>query len=390
MAAEPAAPNPAVDGNSTFAFELYAQLRQSEKGNLFFSPASIHAALAMTYAGAKAETAAQMANVLHYPEDRKALAAAYGTLLKTLNNAPLDWDKKPAYALSIVNALWGQKGYPFVADFLTLNKEHFGAGLNEVDFAQSESARKTINDWVAQKTKDRIKDLIPQGVLDDLTRLVLTNAVYFKSRWAEEFREEATQDGPFTRLDGKPVTVPLMCRQDGYSYGENDQVQILELPYNRHALNMVIVLPKKAAGLPDVEKDLDAKRVGQWLAGLKGVEVLVTVPRFKIEGSFSLADALKAMGLTDAFVFKKANFTGVATVEDLYISAILHKSFVEVDEKGTEAAAATAVVMAAGAAPGEPEKPRIFKADHPFLFLIRHRATGEILFLGRLMDPVGK
>lgn len=385
---EPAAPSSAVESNSAFAFALYAQLCQAEKGNLFFSPASIHAALAMTYTGAKGETAAQMARVLHFPADAKALAVSYGALLETLNSPPLDREKQPPYSLVIANALWGKKGYPYRADFLALSEQHFGAGLKEIDFAQGEVARKIINDWVATQTKDRIKDLIPEGMLNGLTRLLVTNAVYFKNRWAEEFPRHATHDGLFTRLDAKQVRVPLMVQQGDFLYSEDELVQVLELPYSRHALGMVVILPRKADGLPAVERRLDARQVGKWLAGLTRCDVAITLPRFEIEDGFSLARSLKAMGMSDAFVSKEADFSGIATVEDLFILDVLHEAFVEVDEEGTEAAAATAIAGAVSSAPpSKRAEPKIFKADHPFLFLIRHNATGEVLFLGRLMEP---
>jgi serpin B len=387
FAADAAAANPAVEGNTAFACEMYAQLIKDEKGNLFFSPASIHTALAMTYAGAKGDTAAQMAKALHYPEDPKALAGSYAAVLKMINTPPLDHEKKPVYELVVANALWGRPDYPFLPEFLALNKESYGAGLNAVDFAQSEAARKTINDWVAQQTKDRIKDLIPQGILDALTRLVLTNAVYFKSSWAEEFSEHATKDDAFVKLDGQQVQVPMMKQTKRFGYFEDADVQVLELPYNRRELNMVVILPRKVDGLPSVEKSLSGKQLMTWLGGLANSAVNVALPKYKIESQFKLADALQALGMTDAFSDSKANFTGIATAEKLYISAVLHKAFVEVNEKGTEAAAATAVVIRTKGVFEPPADPKVFKADHPFMFLIRHRATGEILFLGRVMEP---
>jgi len=392
----------AVD-STAFAADLYGRLA-SREGNLFFSPASIETALAMTYAGARGDTAAQMAKTLHYDNDAAKVSEFFTGLLKILSSPPevkladntwgKQWRaKQPAtqapYQLYLANALWGQQSYRFKPEFIDLVQKKYAAGLNNLDFAADpEHARGIINDWVAAQTKDRIKDLIPEGDIDHATRLVLTNAIYFKSKWAHEFSKDLTKDGPFQLAAAKSVDVPFMHQMGDFGYAENEDIQLLEMPYIKDALSMVVLLPKKVDGLAALEKDLTAGKVNQWLKDMTGQTVEVTFPKFTFTSSFELEDSLAALGMTDAFDPRKADFSGMTAAEHLYISAVIHKAFVAVDEEQTEAAAATAVVMA-GAAP--PVKAKVlFKADHPFIFLIRHNATGEILFLGRLVDPNAK
>ena len=379
----------AKDSNA-FTAAMYAQLAKDAKGDLFFSPSSIHTALAMAYAGARGQTAAQMARALHYTLEPARLHPACGSLLRALNTARKDPAGDPAFALTVSNALWGQKGYLFKPDFIALNNACYGAGLKELDFAESDAARKTINDWVAQQTKEKIKDLIPLGVISSATRLVLTNAVYFKSNWAAKFEKAATKDGPFTTAAGRQITTPMMHQEDRFRYMETADLQALELPYRQYELSMVVLLPRKPDGLPALEQALSAGDLTQWLGQLRVVDVQVTMPRFKVESSFSLADNLKALGMTDAFNPDRADFSGIAAMERLFISAVIHKAYVAVDEEGTEAAAATAVVMDGADAAHERPQPKVFSADHPFIFLIRHRASGLLLFMGRLLEPAAR
>lgn len=381
----------AVAGNSKFAFELYAKLKDDPRvkkdgGNLFFSPYSISTALAMTYAGARGRTEKQMADVLHFSLPQERLHPAFGALEKQLNTG----GKKGGYQLSVANALWGQKGYAFLKDFLDLTRKNYGAGLKEVDFVrETEKTRKTINAWVEKKTKDKIKELIQKGVVDNAT-LVLTNAIYFKGDWASKFKEENTHDagfdlgGPKTMIQIIPV--PMMQQKGKFKYAERDKLQILELPYKDKELSMIILLPKKGPylaldALKELEKSLTLKNLEKWLAELREQEVMVYLPRFKMTwGVFELKDILKAMGMTAAF--SGADFSGMTGHRNLFISNVLHKAFVEVNEEGTEAAAATAVVMreAAMAIP-------VFRADHPFVFMIKDNRSGSILFMGRVMNP---
>jgi serpin B len=404
---------PVVNGSNNFATDLYAKLAADAKGNLFFSPGSIDTALAMTYCGASGNTADQMAKTMHFTLPADKLSSAYADLIKTLNNPPqvetVDESGKPvkgpAYQLVVANALWGQKGYAFKPDFTKLLDKSYGAGLNDVDFSQSKQAAKTINDWVALQTKDKIKDLVPQSAINSLTRLVLTNAVYFKSNWADKFQKVATKDAPFripfdrniTQERSLTIQVPTMHQRHHFGYVENDKLQMLELPYAQNELSMIVLLPKledmlaKEVGRDDLkelkalEAKLTADNIDKWLKDKKSELVDVSMPKFTFSSQFMLADTLKAMGMTDAFDAAKADFSGMTDKEKLCISNVIHKAFVAVDEEGTEAAAATAVIMLGSAM--RAETPKTFNADHPFVFIIRHNSTGEILFMGRLANP---
>ena len=377
-----------AEGNNAFACDLYAELTATGGGNVFFSPMSIRTALAMTYAGARGETAAQMARALHFGEGGDALHAAMGSYIADLNAGA----GPRTYMLAVANALWGQRGFEFLDGFLALNKEHYEAGLETLDFAgNSEGARRTINAWVEDKTNDKIKDLIPEGGVDSLTRLVLTNAIYFLGTWAEQFHRDVTKPMPFHAAPDREVEVPFMYQQEHFRYAELDGVQVLEMAYKGGRLAMTIILPGEVDGLAAVEESLDGDKLGSLIEALGHSEVKVYLPKFKIESSFSLADVLRKLGIVDAFIVDEADFSGMTLArtpdESLYISEVLHKTYVDVNEEGTEAAAATAVIMRAGAAPGPPEEPPTFRADHPFIFLIRDTHTGAVLFMGRLADP---
>ena len=381
-----------AEGCNRFAFDLYAQLRGAE-GNLFLSPYSISTALTMTYGGARGETADQMAQVLHLPASGEAVHGVYGALQKDLNAAG-EGPGAPGFELVVANRLWGQKGFAFLPDFLALIERNYGAGLEQVDFArETEEARKTINAWVEKQTRDKIKELLKPGVLDAMTRLVLTNAIYFKGKWAEEFDKKATRDEDFFLTPETKVAAPLMHRTADFGYFAGDNLQVLELPYqvargDSHGrgdrLSMVVLLPKAKDGLAALETSLSAEKVAEWLGQLHRREVRVALPRFKTTAEFSLAEVLAAMGMKDAFDAGKADFSGMTGDRDLFISAVVHKAFVDTNEEGTEAAAATAVIAPLAAMP---ESPPVFRADHPFLFLIRDTKTGAILFLGRILDP---
>ncbi|TKJ38743.1 MAG: serpin family protein [Planctomycetes bacterium B3_Pla] len=383
-----------VEGNNKFALELYAKLRGGG-ANLFLSPYSISTALAMTYAGARGETGSQMAKVLHFPTivssatepsatpatNRRQFASAFGKIVKDLNAR----GEKGGYELRVANALWGQKQYGFLEEFLELIKTNYGGQLNEVDFAgAAEVARKTINTWVEKKTNNKIKNLIPKGVLDSMTRLVLTNAIYFKGNWARQFKEEMTEDAPFTLTDGEKIDAAMMNQTAEFGYAETDTFQGLELPYVDNELSMIILLPKKSDGLSNLEKALTLKDLSGWLAKLRKQKVIVSVPRFKMTSRFSLASVLKSMGMTNAFS-AKADFSGMNGRRDLFISAVIHKAYVDVNEEGTEAAAATAVTVRLTSI--APTQMPVFRADHPFLFLIRDNQSDSILFIGRVMNP---
>jgi serpin B len=376
--APPVDKHDAVKGNNLFALELYGRLR-GRAGNLFLSPASISTALAVTYAGARGETAGQMAATLHFTLEQERLHPALGALLHALNVG----GKEQGYQLSIANALWAQKGHPFLPEFVALVRDNYRAGLEEVDFVRAtEESRQTINAWVERETQDKIKNLLQEGVLSSDTRLVLTNAIYFKGNWASQFPKDRTQDGPFQVTAQEKVTVPFMSQTGKFNYLDGGSFLALELPYKGKDLAMVVLLPKKAHGMADFEKTLTANNLNEWLGRLQENEVAVALPRFKMTSEFSLAETLAAMGMPLPFS-AGADFSGLDGMKDLFVSAVVHKAFVDVNEEGTEAAAATGVVATLAAARINP----VFRADHPFVLLIRDRRTGSILFLGRVTDP---
>jgi serine protease inhibitor len=368
-----------VKGNNQFGLDLYGKLREKE-GNLFFSPYSISTALAMTYAGARGQTAEEMAKTLHFDLDHDKLHAAF----KVLQEGMKAEKKKAGYRLHVANALWGQKDYRFLPAFLQLTHDNYGAGLQEVDFVKAtEQARRTINAWVEKQTEDKIKELIKPGILEPMTRLVLTNAIYFKGDWASQFKKDATRDLPFKLADGKEVRTPLMYQKGKFGYLETGDLQALELPYQGKDLSMVVLLPKQLHGLASLEKGLTTDRLTGWLGRMRSSEVQVFLPRFKMTSEFELKPVLASLGMKKLFT-GAADLSGMNGRTDLHVSAVIHKAYVDVNEEGTEAAAATAVVVR-----GESKRPPVpvFRADHPFLFLIRDQRTGSILFLGRLVNP---
>jgi serpin B len=387
MAIEPNQPSQLtasiVEGNNKFALELYQKL-QNQQGNLFLSPYSISTALAMTSAGARGQTEQDMAKTLQFPmtQNRDKLHQAFGLIIRQLNAQ----GQKGAFELVVANALWGQKDYKFLPDYLALIKTDYDGNLEQVDFkTQTEEARKTINAWVENKTKDKIKDLIKPGTLEPLTRLVLTNAIYFKGKWALQFKTERTQDLPFTLPGGeKTLSVPMMNQKEQFGYAENDLLQVLEMPYVNNDLSMIVLLPKQTDGVKNLEKQLNTFTLKDWMSGLRKREVMVFFPRFKMTSEFELAKVLSEMGMPDAFT-PKADFSGMTGNRDLCISAIVHKAYVDINEEGTEAAAATGVVMKITSIEAPPP---VFKADHPFIFLIRDNHSGSILFMGRTENPV--
>ena len=371
-----------VNGNSSFGFDLYQELK-GVKGNLFFSPYSISTALAMTYAGARGQTETEMAQVLHFSLTQELLHPAFSKLQSDLNAI----QNKGDVQISIANSLWAQKSYKFLDTFIDLNKKYYSAGLNFVDFiTKREAARKQINDWVEKKTNDKIKELIKPPMLDSLTRLVLCNAIYFKGNWLSQFDTTRTVDADFYVTPDKTNKVPMMFQKSKFKYKDFDEFCALELPYEGNDLSMIIFLPKEIDGLAEFEKDLTNDNVQIWIDELMGsheTEVLVSIPKFKTTCEFELSETLYDMGMPSAFSLPPADFSGMTGTKDLFISKVIHKAYVDVNEEGTEAAAATAVVMMKSVA----VMPLIFRADHPFMFLIRENQTGSILFIGRIVDP---
>ena len=373
-----------VEGNSAFAFELYRALK-GEEGNLFYSPYSISLALAMTYAGARGETAEQMAATLQFILDQDRLHPAFNWLDAELASRGEGAQGKDGegFRLNIANAIWGQEDYTFLPDFLDVLAENYGAGLRVMDFiTQAEKSRLAINEWVSDQTNNRIPELVPQGAIGALTRLVLTNAIYFNAAWAYPFDEKATANGPFYLLDGGQVTVPMMKQTESFGYTEGEGYQAVELLYDGDELSMVILLPA-SGNFQAFEEGLQFQQIADIMSGLQPSAVSLTMPRFEFDSEFSLKDTLTGMGMQDAFS-GAADFSGMTGNRELFISDVIHKAFVSVDEAGTEAAAATAVIMPT-AAPPEPSVD--VTADRPFIFLIRDVETGTILFVGRVLNP---
>jgi serpin B len=374
-----------TEGNNAFAFDLYHALRSDEAGNLFYSPHSISTALAMTYAGARGLTAEQMAETLHFYLSQPELHPSFNKLDMELakRGEGAKGSDGEGFRLHIINAIWGQEGYPFLDTFLDTLAENYGAGLRILDYVNKpEEARKIINDWVSQQTEERIEELIPQGVIDAATRLVLTNAIYFNAAWQFPFDEKLTTEGLFTLLDGSQIGVPVMTQQQQFKYAEGDGFQAVELPYDGKELSMLILLPQEGL-FKDFEKQLSADLVDDIMDTLSSQPVALSMPKFEYESDFSLKDTLADMGMPIAFT-GGADFSGMTGSGDLFIAEVLHKAFVSVNEAGTEAAAATAVIMQESAAPGSPIE---FNMDRPFIYLIRDNATGACLFLGSLVSP---
>jgi serpin B len=380
-----------VEGNSAFAFKLYQELKE-KGGNLFYSPYSISLALAMTYAGARGETAEQMADTLQFMLEQARLHPAFNWLdaeLASRGEGAQGQDGQ-GFRLNIVNAIWGQKDYEFLPAFLDVLAENYGAGLRILDFiTEAEKSRVTINDWVSDQTEGRIKDLIPQGAVDELTRLVLTNAIYFNAAWENPFDEDMTANGPFYLLDGEQVIVPMMKQTESFGYTEGEGYQAVELRYDigelsdGGALSMVILLPE-AGKFEAFEEGLQAQKVCDIISGLQFTEATLTMPQFEFDSEFSLKDTLAEMGMRDAFSPGDADFSGMTGNPELFISDVVHKAFVAVDEAGTEAAAATAVIVGTTSMPEPLTEVTI---DRPFIFLIRDIETGAILFVGRVLNP---
>ena len=372
-----------VDGNSAFAFNLYQQLIDNGE-NLFYSPYSLSLALAMTYAGARGETAQEMANTLHFYLSQDKLHPAFNWLDIALAKRGEGAEGKDdeGFRLNIVNAIWGQENYRFLDDFLDVLAENYGAGLRILDFIKStEESRTTINKWVSQQTEERIEELIPQGAIDAATRLVLTNAIYFNAAWMYPFDEKNTVDGDFNFLNGDTVIVPMMSQTELLNYMKGNNYQVVELPYDGNELSMLLIMPDEGS-FASFEQALDNELIDNILSQLGTKQVVLSMPKFEFRTEVGLKQILPAMGMPTAFS-GMADFSGMTGNHDLFIGDVLHEAFVSVDEAGTEAAAATAVIMKLTAA----EEMVTMSLDHPFIFLIRDIKTGTVLFVGRVLNP---
>jgi serpin B len=374
-------------GNSNFSLDLYQQLSQQE-GNLFFSPYSISLALAMVYAGARGTTESQMAKTLHFTLSQDQLHAAFNALDQEITSRSQGNEDygDPGFQLNTANSIWGQKGFAFEEMFLDVLAENYGAGLRMADFQKNpESARQIINDWVSQQTMEKIQDLISPGSIDSMTRMVLANAIYFYAAWANEFNENLTEEAPFYLLDGKEVIIPMMNQEQSFPYLRGEGYQVVELPYTGSKLSMLIVVPDSGS-YEAVESSMDVGQMTEIVDLLSHQEVQLGIPKFTFESKYTLTDTLSVMGMDEAMNPSSADFSGMDTTQELFIGAVVHKAFVAVDEKGTEAAAATAVEMAATSMEEE-EQPIELTIDRPFIFIIRDRPSNTILFMGRVVDP---
>lgn len=379
--------NAQVTGNSAFAFDLYRALR-AQDGNLFYSPYSISLALAMAYGGARGQTEAQMAKALRYilPQDRlHPVFNALDQALASRGKGAQGQDDK-GFRLKVANSVWGQRDYRFQPAYLELLARNYGAGLRLTDFKGApEPSRAAINEWVKERTEGKIKDLLPQGTITPLTRLALVNAVYFNAAWQQPFDSNATKPGSFKMVDGREISVPMMTRGMALPYFKGQGFQAVEIPYDGGEVSMVVLLPD-AGGFAAFESGLSGEQVAAALKGLQRKQVNLTLPKFTYESQFSLGDTLKALGMVDAFTPGVADFSGMDGSRELFVSSVIHKAIVAVNEKGTEAAAATAVLVGVTSAPVEVIN---FTVDRPFVFLIRDVKTGAILFVGRVLNPAG-
>ena len=379
--------NQLAAANRTFALDLYQQLETMD-GNLFYSPYSISSALAMTYAGAEAKTAEEMAAVFHFVMEEDRLHPAFNTLdqyLEGLAKQEIPDDLGEVFQLNITNAIWGQKDFHFESDFLDTLATNYGAGLRLLDYIQApEESRVTINDWVSDQTEERVQDLIPQGAINSDTRLVLSNAIYFKATWLESFEESLTEDKVFHGLDGEEFKTPMMSlgSDASFPYYQGDGFKAVDLPYLGGQVSMLVLVPDEGK-FTDFEVNLNSEILDEIIGNLAYQSMYLNFPKFEFETEISLATILAKMGMPSAFN-DGADFSGMTGTKDLFISDVFHKAFVSVDEEGTEAAAATAVVMSLTAAP---ENPLRLEVDRPFLFLIRDIQTNSILFMGRVVEP---
>ncbi len=378
-----------VNANNEFAFDLYSELNKSKEGNLFYSPYSISAALAMTYEGAKGQTAKEMKSVFHFPEN-DVLRPNFAAIYNSLN------EENKSYELRTGNALWAQHDYQFLEDYTSRVEQYYGGKVANLDFKNEiEESRKTINSFIEEQTNDKIKDLIPKGILSPMTKLVLTNAIYFKGTWEWEFDKSDTRDQDFKITPTNAVKTPMMYMDPGkarFNYADLEKLQILELPYKGEKISMLVLLPKQGNNyetreviisdysLEDIE--LSSEKLSEYKAQMSETKLdSISLPKFEFDSKYFMKETLSAMGMPTAFA--NADFSGMDGTKNLLISQVIHQAFVKVDEKGTEATAATAVGMELKSAMPS----NIFRADHPFMFVIQEKETGNILFLGRVVDP---
>ena len=363
--------------NNQFAFDFFKQISMSEKGNIFFSPISLSTAMGMTYAGTAGETQKQIAKVFHFPANSKKFHSQQGSTIKWLGS------KADSIELSIVNMLWAEKTYPFKNSYSKLIKKTYSAAVEPVDFINKyEESRTLINDNILKATNDKIKNLLPAGSVNNLTRLVLTNAVYFKANWQTKFEKDKTIDAKFYVTPQDPLKCRMMGAKSNFNYFEDAKIQALDLSYSGNNYSMLIILPRNNESVEELVKGMTQESLSTITKGLTLEKINISIPRFQFSTGYQLKQVLSEMGMPQPFS-DDANFSNMTSRNDLKISDVFHKAFIEVNEQGTEAAAATAVVVRMKSIGNE----KFFTANHPFVFLIREKSTGTILFMGRMVDP---
>ncbi|OGN23652.1 MAG: hypothetical protein A3A13_01720 [Candidatus Yanofskybacteria bacterium RIFCSPLOWO2_01_FULL_43_22] len=378
--ATPVGINSVVSANNQFALDLYSQLEKTD-GNIFFSPYSISTALAMTYEGARGKTADEIQTIFHFPVDSNLRQSSFAAIHNQINNP------NSKYKLNIANALWAQNDYKFLSEYINILQQYYAGKATNVDFKNStEQARQTINKWVEEKTNNKITNLFPQGSLDSMTRLVLTNAIYFKGTWIKQFEKKQTRDDNFRVNSNNIVKISMMQRTDKdakFHYTEADNLQILEIPYEGDKLSMMILLPKND-NLSSLESSLSLEKINDWKSKLLEQRVDVFMPKFTFNTKYFMSETLAKMGMPTAFT-DAADFSGMDGTKSLSIQNVIHQAFVDVNEEGTEAAAATGVSV--GITSVMPQQTPVFRADHPFIFVIQDKDNGNILFFGRVSNP---
>jgi serpin B len=365
-----------VDSLNKFSFEFYQKISENKEDNIFFSPYSIFVALSMAYEGAHGNTATQMYNILNFLQNDSETQGSFGKIYNLLNQ------KQEGYRISTANAFWIQQNYPFLTEYISLLQNYYMAEANELDFSKNVEAARTINTWIENQTNGKIKDMIDPGALSVFTRLVLTNAIYFKGLWENPFDSKYTTKIDFNVDSSKTVKVDMMSLSNCiFNYTETDDLQILKMPYEGDDLSMLVILPKEN-NISIADSSLNTLNIEDWNSRFDEIKINIDIPKFKFKTEYNLNSVLTKMGMVDAFSEIDADFSGMDGTKSLFISDILHKAFVEVNEEGTEAAAATAVILTTSVVTNT------FNADHPFVFLIQHEETGAILFMGKIMSPV--
>jgi len=373
-----------IYANNQFAFDLYSKYQKDQKykdNNIFFSPYSISTALAMTYEGARGQTAEEMQSIFNFPEDSSLRRSNFAAIYNQLNK------KDAEYKLNTATALWIQQDYKLLDTYTKTIETYYGGKVTNVDFVgATEQARQTINGWVEDKTNDKIKNLFPQGSLNQNSRLVLTNAIYFKGTWIKQFDKADTRDENFRVSTDQTIKVPMMVRTDEdaeFNYVETEDLQLLEMLYEGEDLSMLVLLPKND-DITTIEESLTVENLFDWRNQLREQRVNVFMPKFTFNTKYFLNENLKEMGMPSAFSESAADFSGIDGTKNLFIQTVVHQAFVDVNEEGTEAVAVTGI---GSVLTSEPPPIPTFRVDHPFIFIIQERETGNILFLGRVVDP---